>query len=266
MESPAPTPDWLTLLTLEQSSFVPKYVQLADRLRNALQALPEGTTIPSEKELMDLTGVGRATARAAVTELVREGLLVAHRGRGTFKQRARLDTSLARPSGFSESMTALGRKPSSRVLSVSTLPANESIAGRLGVDVGTSLLCVERLRLIDDEPCMLERTHLIAGLVPGLAELDLTDSLYEILRVKYGLAPSRGTESILSLNADAHVAHILGIPIAAAVLATTRVTHTSSGSPVEYTLRHARGDLCSFTVSLDSGPAADGSPVGLLVS
>ena len=266
MENSAPTPDWGTWLALEHSSFVPKYVQLADRLRDALQTLPEGTPVPSEKELMALTGVGRATARAAVTELVREGLLVSHRGRGTFKQRARLDTSLESPSGFSESMTALGRRPSSRVLSVSTLPANDSIAGRLGVDVGTSLVCIERLRLIDGEPCMLERTHLVAGLVPGLAERDLTGSLYEILRQEYGLVAARGTESILSLNADGHVAHVLGIPIAAAVLATTRVTHTSSGSPVEYTLRHARGDLCSFTVSLDSGPAADGSPVGLLVS
>lgn len=266
MDETALSPDWETLLQLDPGSFVPKYVQLADRLRDAIQTLPEGSSVPSEKDLMDLSGVGRATARAAVSELVREGLLVAHRGRGTFTQRARLDTSLSRPSGFSETMTALGRTPNSRVLSVTTLPAIESIASRLGVSVGTSLLCIERLRLIEDEPCMLERTYVVAELVPGLADRDLSGSMYQILSAEYGLVPSRGTESILSLNADAQVANLLGIPLASAVLATTRVTHTSSGAPVEYTLRHARGDLCSFTVSLDSGTAADGSPVGLLVS
>ncbi len=266
MAKPEVTPDWGTLLTLESTSFVPKYVQLADRLREAIQTLPEGSPVPSEKDLMDLTRVGRATARAAVSELVREGLLVSHRGRGTFTQRARVETSLSRPGGFSETMTALGRTPSSRVLSVSTVPANEVIASRMGVEVDTSLLCVERLRLIDDEPCMLERTHLVAELVPGLGDRDLSGSLYLILDKEYGLIAARGTESILSLNADAQVAHLLGIPIAAAVLATTRVTHTGSGTPIEYTLRHARGDLCSFSVSLNSGTSPDGSPVGLLVS
>jgi hypothetical protein len=31
------------------------------------------------------------------------------------------------------------------------------------------------------------------------------------------------------------------------------VTTSSDGHPFEYTLRHARGDLLAFTVTLDSG-------------
>jgi GntR family transcriptional regulator len=208
--------------------------------------------MPSEKQLMDYSGVSRATARKAVSDLVQEGLLISQQGRGTFVARPRLATTLERPVGFSETMRSLGRTPGTRVLSAAEIPASAHIAKRLGIRDSAPVIKVSRLRLLDGEPCMVEQAHFAAARVPGLLQRDLERPLYETLRDGWGLAPARGVETIVAMNAERELAALLEVPIASALLATVRTTETEEGDPLEYTLRHVRGDLCSFIVSLTS--------------
>jgi GntR family transcriptional regulator len=65
---------------------VPRYVQLADLIRQRIArgALPHGHQLPTLEALMQEFGVALVTARQAVELLSREGLVSAHRGRGTF--------------------------------------------------------------------------------------------------------------------------------------------------------------------------------------
>ncbi len=53
--------------------------------------------IPSEKELMELSDVGRATVRRAISDLAQEGFLQTHQGRGTFTARPHIEAALSRP-------------------------------------------------------------------------------------------------------------------------------------------------------------------------
>jgi GntR family transcriptional regulator len=109
---------------------------------------------------------------------------------------------------------------------------------------------IERLRFIDDVPAMLERTHLDASAMPGLLQHPLHGSLYSLLKAEYGLSPNRGTEVVLALSADRQLAQALTIAPGAPILATYRSTETESGQSLEFSLRYARGDLCSFEVAL----------------
>ena len=150
-------------------------------------------------------------------------------------------------------MTRLGRSPSTRVLLLERIEAGPDVAAQLGVDAREGVFVIERLRLIDDEPCMVERTHMPERNAPGLIDQDLCCSLYDLLAREYKIEPATGTETVVAVNADRHLASVLGVPLSSALLATVRVTTTADGHPFEYTLRHARGDLLAFTVALDSG-------------
>lgn len=242
--------DWATRLVLDDANIVPLYHQLKERLRVVAQDMEPDSLMPSEKELMEYAHVSRATARKAVSDLVHEGVLYAQRGRGTFTAPPRVATKLSRPAGFTETMRRLGRTPGTRLISVQDFPADEHLAGRLALTPGDPVTVVERLRLLDGEPCMVERAHLSSRLAPGLAGLDLTRSLYELLDEVYGKTPARGTETILAVSADAALARLLAVPRRSALLATARSTETDAGVPLEFTLRHARGDRCSFLVEL----------------
>lgn len=72
----------------------PMYVQLARELQRRIDAgtYPVGQRIPSEAEIRQEFGVGRATTRAAVEILRENGAVVTAKGRGTFVVEQR-DTS-----------------------------------------------------------------------------------------------------------------------------------------------------------------------------
>jgi GntR family transcriptional regulator len=252
--------DWAARLSLTRDGPLPLYYQLREYLRELARDLGPDVLMPSENELIAQVAVSRATVRKAVADLVSEGVLRSVRGRGTFTAQHRFETALDRPVGFTESITSLGRRPSSRVLSVERLQSTAEPASRLGIERGDEMLVIERLRLIDGEPAMLERMHLPATLVPSLTDGKLEGSIYELLELEYGLFPARGTETIFSINADERLARLLGTEAGSALLTTIRTTQTHAGTPLEYTLRHARGDICSFVVALNEGSALLMSP------
>ena len=65
---------------------MPPYQQIADWLRQQIIAgeLRPGQVIPSEKDLVDLFGVARTTARRTVALLREEGLVRTVPQRGTY--------------------------------------------------------------------------------------------------------------------------------------------------------------------------------------
>jgi len=244
--------DWERRLALDPSAAAPLYHQLRERLRTLVRECEPETLLPTERALMAYASVSRATARRAIADLVQEGLLITRQGSGTYTAPGRVPTELGRrPAGFTETMLRLGRRPATKLIEAQLVAAPPDIANRLNLADGAQVVVVERLRLLDDQPCMLERAHLSADLFPGLLDSDLTGSLYDILRSRYGLAPASGTESIMAINADSRLARRLDVPVAAALIATARTTKTTHGTVLEHTIRHARGDMCSFFVELN---------------
>ena len=55
---------------------------------------------------------------------------------------------------------------------------------------------VVRVRLANDRPLLLERSHFPAGRFPGLLDQAMGGSLYELLEERYGQRPRRAIESL----------------------------------------------------------------------
>jgi DNA-binding GntR family transcriptional regulator len=70
----------------ERESVVPLYVQAADYVAAKIASgeLAPGQRLPSERDLAIEWGIGYLTARAAVKELKKRGLVVSAVGKGTF--------------------------------------------------------------------------------------------------------------------------------------------------------------------------------------
>jgi GntR family transcriptional regulator len=70
----------------DRRSGVPLYLQLASAIRQRIERknLPEGSLLPSLRELQGEFGVSRITVRQAMDRLEREGLISRQKGRGTF--------------------------------------------------------------------------------------------------------------------------------------------------------------------------------------
>ena len=140
--------------------------------------------LPREFALAELLGVSRSTLRVALKRLLREGLIYAVRGTGTFVSERGIEKG-SRLSGFSEDMRSRGMVPTSRVIRAERLPTAAGEA-TLGIWPG-DVYRIQRLRLADSVPMCLETVEVPARSFPGLLELDLTGSLYGLMRDVYGL-------------------------------------------------------------------------------
>lgn len=212
----------------------PKYRELADMLRQQIAQSQIGAPAPSERQLAEDTGVSRMTARRAIDELVREGLLTREVGRGTFVARPAVSVPLQLTS-FTEDMRSRGRVPSSRLIELATRPADAQVAEMLGVDPGTDVTVLSRLRLADGLPMAIERSNLRADRFPGLDGYDFeNESLYRVLSDDYGARFEAGEQVIRAGIARDEDADLLEIPRGAPVLELVRVS-VSRGEVVEWT-------------------------------
>lgn len=203
-----------------------------------------GDRLPPERDLAGQHQVSRTVVREALEDLERSGLILRHQGRGTFVAPRRLEQSLLGHFSIVESLRASGKAVSTRLLDERVVPASPSTARDLDVEVGADVLHIERLRLADRVPFMVERTWLPLTRLPGLDALDLTErSLYEALRTEYGVVLERAVESFEPVLLTTYEADALERPAGSPALLLLRTTFDARDVPAEAARAVLRADL-----------------------
>ena len=166
---------------------VPKYYRLKKHLVELTQALAPGSPLPPERSLAEKYGTSRTTVRQALAELVIEGRLQRIQGKGTFVAKPKVAQELQLVS-YTEDMRAQGLEPTSKLLEIGYVVADDVLAEKLAIKLRARVLRIERLRLANGEPMAIETTHLSAQRFPGLRRhLARSHSLYVALSEKYGV-------------------------------------------------------------------------------
>ena len=242
---------------------MPLYYQLKERLvqRMGSGAWPPETRLPSERELCDLFGVSRITVRQALDQLVAEGRLVRSHGRGTFVALSPVRKPLLPLVGFTEDMTSRGQQPGARVLRFEAVPAPAPVARELQLDPGQLVIVLKRLRLADGAPMAVETVHAPERLFPGLLSENLEDrSFYDLLGRRYGMRPSKASQSWQAVPCPRPDAKLLGIRTGSPVLQICRTTCESAGRPFEYLESFFRGDRYIYYAELREGAESMAGP------
>ncbi|MFR9732237.1 GntR family transcriptional regulator [Saccharopolyspora sp. MS10] len=237
----------------------PKHAQLREILREiATRELRPGSALPSERDLTLRYGVSRLTVREAIGQLVAEGLLVRVRGKGTFTALPRVDVRLHLTS-FTEDMRSRGLEPETAVLGHAELPPPPDTAEALGLAPGQPAYWLTRLRKADGAPLAVERGWFHPGAAPGLLDLDLTESLYSLLDLHYGIRLEHAMQTVLAEGADAETAALLGVRPGSPLLVFRRIS-TARDAPVEDTRSWYRGDAYQVTMPLRTQAGSTGRP------
>jgi GntR family transcriptional regulator len=244
---------------------IPLYQQLTEKCRKELR---DGTyradeRFPSERELVSRYGISRVTANKVISNLVAEGLLIFRPGIGSFVAPAmNLSASLREMESFTESAKVLGLKPSTEVLvfkllGIAELPAG--IADLLRLSAGDRVYQVERLRIADTEPVILEFRWIHAGLVPGLKKQDMQSSFYGLLASRYKLPIEGEDHQIHARNLTKDESRQLKAPAGAAALVVDGRGYTHGHRPVWYQVLVYRGDRYVLENSVRVGERANDS-------
>lgn len=240
-------------------SRVPRYERLAERLAHLIRRgkLAPGSVLPPEPELARALGLSRETVHRALRSLAGRGLVIRRRGVGTFVAEPYVEQPLEGLYSFVRTLLEQGHRPSSRLLGyrMTTDPdASPLLTGRADGLVYE----LARLRLVDDEPFVVETVYLPAtyGARLPLARL-VREPLYDVLRA-CGVTVARAEETLQPIVLAHPEAALLGLPAGSPAFLVERVAYEPEGRPVELRRSVIRGDRYRFRVRLE-GQDIDGS-------
>lgn len=238
------------LMGIDRSGPIPLYYQISSLLETAILSgeLPSGSRLENEVALSERLGLSRPTIRRAIQELVDKGLLVRRRGIGTQVVHGQVTRKVALTSLY-EDLSGGGQHPTTRVLAIGPHEATAAVSSALGVDKGSEVLHVRRVRLADNVPVAILENYLPPQFLDFDSEQLEQHGLYQLLRAR-GASMRVARQTIGARRATGEESELLEIDKGGPLLTAERTAYDNSGRAVEYGQHCYRPDLYSFEMTL----------------
>ncbi|MDD3129202.1 MAG: GntR family transcriptional regulator [Candidatus Izemoplasmatales bacterium] len=211
--------------------------------------LKQGDMIPSETELCAKYDVARMTVRQAINNLLVDGYIYRHKGRGTFvtfnkKEIKKQDSSSFL--SFTNEMKLLDSPVSTTLLNIQKTTADEMIARRLQIHVGDNIYYVERLRSSDNIPLAYERLYLPYNMYGVLDEKVFNGSFYRFVQEDLGWRIRNCEYALEARGVPKKVAELLHQQEGEPALYLNSVTYLENGRAFVYTRYYFHGEHFRF--------------------
>jgi GntR family transcriptional regulator len=213
----------------------PTYKRIQNAIRKRIEegVLRPGDAVASERELAKTHKVSLMTARHALADLAKEGMVERRHGSGTFVAPPKIHFN--KLMSYTEQMASRGLAAHSKVISSAVLDNEPEIAARLSLPASSHLYMLERVRQAGDEPFALETCYLPADEFPALAGGTLErGSLFMTLEREYGIELAYADEEIDSTAADLRMAELLAVTRGTPLLRIRQLLFTSKGKACMY--------------------------------
>lgn len=232
-----------------QRQVQPLYQKVEEHIRQQINAgeLIPGDLIPSESRLSKELDVSIGTVKKALDNLVWQGLLFRHQGKGTFVSRIDFNNSLFKFFSYADQK---GKEVRIRKSTTDRWRGKgpKKICKQLGVGEETELLFIERIGYINHQPTFIENSWWVAELVPDLEkeETHIPDLFYALIVDHYKIPIVRAEEILTAEACDKKTAAKLLIKEGSPVVVLNRSTYTVGDKIVEVRTTKGRADQFSY--------------------
>jgi GntR family transcriptional regulator len=109
---------------------------------------------------------------------------------------------------------------------------------------------LERLRLADGSPMCLETIWLPGRPFPNLLELDMEQSIYDLLWTRYRTRIDSADQRISATIADERTRDLLGMTDPSATIVISRRSFDNKGRVIEFAISRYHADRYDFAVTV----------------
>lgn len=238
----------------------PRYRIVADLLADRIAGgtYPVGSLLPGEQALAAECGVARGTVRSALAHLARRGAVASRPGAGWMVQSSLHTQGLASFGSFAQWARSRGMEPGGRAVARERTAATAEQARMLRIPQGSELLGFIRLRTLDGQVVMIERSLYPGWLAPVLSGVaDDAVSHAEIL-AEAGHGEAFGSHHIDAVAASSDDARLLGVRRSSPLLRVRRQAYARDGRPLDFSEDRYLPGVVSFEAA-SSASGADGA-------
>ncbi|OYD09181.1 GntR family transcriptional regulator [Paludifilum halophilum] len=217
--------------------------EMRKRIKNGFYSMEQ--PIPDELSLAEEFKCSRMTMKKALDLLVSEGMLYRKRGHGTFIIKSAIqDSRVNVVSKETVGLTNLlkDKKVSSTVIRFEVQFPSEEVMTHLAIDADTPVYHIIRLRKVEDEPYVIERTYMSTQLVPGINEKVLHASIYNHITQTLGLTIGGSHRKIRACKPNELDQEYLDCQPDDPILEVELVGFLNTGNPFEYSFARHRYD------------------------
>ncbi len=238
---------------VDKSSLIPLYLQLANWIEEMIKkgGLEVGAKLQSEGELAKEVGLNRNTVRHAISLLVQKGLLEKEKGVGTFvKRRSAFNPirELGKLTSFVDDFEVNGVEIEDTILSKEAIEAPPDLSKTLMLKPGDRVVKIERLRIADRTPFVLEIQYYAFRDFARLLELEISGSMYRLLTDEFGADLHHSVRTIRAVKPTQEVARKLGISRSTPCIFLESLAFTAQNACIEVLNSYYRGDRYLFKV------------------
>ena len=231
---------------------VPKYLQIKEDIINAIKSgeLQPGDKVDSASAIKKKYSVSTITVRKAFNDLINENYLIGVQGLGTFVAKKQMNRKLTSIS-FSDELLQQGYKIDMQVHKIEEIN-NERVAEKLELPHDQSIICVRRIRLVNNEPIAYQSSFMDSNLL----SLDQAQRIYENKSfyktlAEHKIIPVWANEnySIKEVN-DSKIAKLMNLKKGTDTFFVKRTTVDETGKIIEYAETYFNKDWYSVTVEV----------------
>jgi GntR family transcriptional regulator len=217
-----------------------------------------GDRLPSEPALAKELGVSRVSVRAALAQLESEGLVDRRHGSGTYINSVRpLVHSLHLNVGSDELIKSRGHAPGVSEMSWRREEAEEEIADRLAIEVGSPIVHLYRVRTSDGAPVTISHDYFAASLLPE-QPFSLGPSLYSFLSTVCGVDVTFGIATLEPSLVGEERATVFVVDAGELCMVIKQVDYGSAENPVSYSVEYHLASAFDFQL-VRQGPTYPGA-------
>lgn len=227
----------------------PFYQQIADDLKMEVASgkYSYGEKIPTEDQLCELYGVSRITIRNAIESLCKANILVKLHGKGTFVSMPVQEETFSSGS-FSQSCLLTGLKPGTIALDIKTMIASSKIAKKLGIKEYDEIMCIHRLRTVDDVVAVYEEDYFRADFFSITKEDIEKEPLLAVIHEKTGIIGCQLLDVFDIALANSVQAGYLECEEGTPLLLVEQVVKTVKSEIVYYNKQYVRADRYKYGI------------------
>lgn len=225
--------------------------RLAEALRERLirREWSNGERLPSEAELASTYRVSRATVRQALKSLESQGLVITHRGRGTFATNdGVIRAGMQDLESITATIAAMGMAPSMVYHHRTIRAATDDEKQMFDLTTGTGVLDIQRRVLADGVTVAYVYDVLPLWVFPvDFRPKDLKGSVFAFLAAHGGPVPARALAKVHAVS-DAAVAWDGDVPPGQLYVLLDQLQYDDRGRPFMYTKSYFVEGRFTFTV------------------